>query len=200
MPQILCASLRGDAGSWESAERCDEPCGTALFLIDGLRTPVDRFPQFHQETPMSTTTSTAVTTTSAATVSALNTDTTHGTTKVDDGVVAKIAGIAAREVPGVHDLGGGAARAIGALRTRLNQADQSQGIAVEVGETQAAVDVTVVAEYPVPLHHVADGIRTAVTTAIETLVGLEVTQVNVEITDVHIPSDDDTDAAAPRVQ
>ena len=147
------------------------------------------------------TTSTAVSTTSAATGSGLNTDTTHGTTKVDDGVVAKIAGIAAREVPGVHDLGGGAARAIGALRTRLNQADQSQGITVEVGETQAAVDVTVVAEYPIPLHHVADGIRTAVTTAIETLVGLEVTQVNVEITDVHIPSDDDTDAdATPRVQ
>lgn len=148
-------------------------------------------------------TTTAVSTTPAVPGSGLNTDTTHGTTKVDDGVVAKIAGIAAREVPGVHDLGGGAARAIGALRTRLNQADQSQGITVEVGETQAAVDVTVVAEYPIPLHHVADGIRTAITTAIETLVGLEVTQVNVEITDVHIPSDDDADAdatAAPRVQ
>lgn len=131
----------------------------------------------------------------------LNADTTHGTTTVEDSVVAKIAGIAAREVPGVHDLGGGAARAIGALRSRINQTDQGQGIGVEVGEKQAAVDVTVVAEYPIPLHHVADGIRTAVTTAIETLVGLEVTEVNVTITDVHIPSDDDDNAAAePRVQ
>ncbi|MGN6446852.1 Asp23/Gls24 family envelope stress response protein [Amnibacterium sp.] len=130
----------------------------------------------------------------------LNADTTHGTTTVEDAVVAKIAGIAAREVPGVHDLGGGAARAIGALRSRINQTDQGQGISVEVGETQAAVDVTVVAEYPIPLHHVADGIRTAVTTAIETLVGLEVTEVNVTITDVHIPSDDDQAAAEPRVQ
>ncbi|WP_375389129.1 Asp23/Gls24 family envelope stress response protein [uncultured Amnibacterium sp.] len=132
----------------------------------------------------------------------LNADTSHGTTTVDDGVVAKIAGIAAREVPGVHDLGGGAARALGALRQRVGQQDQSQGISVEVGETQAAVDVKVVAEYPIPLHHVADGIRTAVTTAIETLVGLEVTEVNVEITDVHIPSeDDDNDDDQPsRVQ
>lgn len=131
----------------------------------------------------------------------LNEDTAHGTTTVDDSVVAKIAGIAAREVPGVHDLGGGAARAIGAIRNRLNSTDQGQGISVEVGETQAAVDVTVVAEYPVALHRVADGIRSAITEAIESLVGLEVTQVNVTITDVNIPSDDDDDAAAaPRVQ
>ena len=136
-----------------------------------------------------------------ATTDSLNADTTHGTTTVEDSVVAKIAGIAAREVPGVHDLGGGAARAIGALRTRINQADQGQGISVEVGEKQAAVDVIVVAEYPIPLHHVADGIRTAVTTAIETLVGLEVTEVNVTIADVNIPSDDDDSAdQAPRVQ
>jgi uncharacterized alkaline shock family protein YloU len=145
--------------------------------------------------PRSTKNVTAVTDT-------LNADTTHGTTTVEDSVVAKIAGIAAREVPGVHDLGGGAARAIGALRNRINQTDQGQGISVEVGETQAAVDVIVVAEYPIPLHHVADGIRTAITTAIETLVGLEVTEVNVTIADVNIPSDDagDDSADAPRVQ
>lgn len=131
----------------------------------------------------------------------LNADTSHGTTTVDDAVVSKIAGIAAREVAGVHDLGGGASRAIGALRSKVGQADQSQGISVEVGETQAAVDVKVVAEYPIPLHHVADGIRTAVTTAIETLVGLEVTEVNVEITDVFIPSEnDDDDDKSSRVQ
>jgi uncharacterized alkaline shock family protein YloU len=149
---------------------------------------------------MSNTTSATVpaarTTTVAAPTDGLNADTTHGTTTVDDSVVAKIAGIAAREVPGVHDLGGGAARAIGALRNRINQGDQAQGISVEVGETQAAVDVIVVAEYPIPLHHVADGIRTAVTTAIETLVGLEVTEVNVTISDVNIPSDDDSDGSA----
>lgn len=153
-------------------------------------------------TPSAGTPATRAKQAAAATTDSLNADTTHGTTTVDDSVVAKIAGIAAREVPGVHDLGGGAARAIGALRNRINQNDQAQGISVEVGETQAAVDVTVVAEYPIPLHHVADGIRTAVTTAIETLVGLEVTEVNVTITDVNIPSDDDSDgsADAPRVQ
>ena len=98
--------------------------------------------------------------------SALNADTSHGKTVVNDAVVAKVAGIAAREVPGVHDLGGGASRAIGAIRTRLNNADHSQGVSVEVGETQVAADVTVIADYPMPLQHIADVVRTAITTAL----------------------------------
>ena len=100
----------------------------------------------------------------------------------------------------MHDLGGGAARAIGAIRTRLNASDQGQGISVEVGETQVAVDVTVVAEYPVALHRLADDVRSAVIEAIESLVGLEVTEVNVTVSDVNIPADDDSADQAPRVQ
>ena len=118
---------------------------------------------------------------------------TLGKTVIDDSVVAKVAGIAAREVPGVFDLGGGAARAIGAIRNAVKNTDLSQGISVEVGETQVAVDVTIVAEYPVPLQGVADQVRAAVITAIETLVGMEVTEVNVTVNDVHIPSDDAAD-------
>ena len=53
--------------------------------------------------------------------STANTTTTNGTgrTVIDDGVIAKVAGIAAREVPGVHALGNGAARALGAIRGAL---------------------------------------------------------------------------------
>jgi uncharacterized alkaline shock family protein YloU len=116
-----------------------------------------------------------------------------GKTTINDAVVAKVAGIAASAVPGVYALGGGAARAIGALRGAINQQDRSQGISVEVGETQVAADITIVAEYPVPLQDVADDVRTAVIDAIENLVGMEVTEVNVTINDVHIPSDDQDD-------
>lgn len=118
-----------------------------------------------------------------------------GKTTIEDGVVAKIAGIAAREVSGVYALGGGAARAIGAIRNALNSTDLSQGVSVEVGETQVAVDVTIVAEYPVSLQKVADEVRAAVYRAMEELVGMEVTEVNVTVNDVHIPSDDDNDDA-----
>ncbi|MFP7761975.1 Asp23/Gls24 family envelope stress response protein [Marisediminicola sp. LYQ85] len=122
-----------------------------------------------------------------------------GTTVIDDGVVAKVAGIAAREVPGVFELGGGAARALGAIRSAVNSTDLAQGVAVEVGETQVAVDISLVAEYPVALQTVADNVRSSVRSAIESLVGMEVTEVNVTINDVHVPSDDDTAEADTRV-
>jgi uncharacterized alkaline shock family protein YloU len=117
-----------------------------------------------------------------------------GKTTIDDSVVAKLAGIAAREVPGVHALGGGAARAIGVIRDALNSTDMAQGVSVEVGETQVAVDVTIVADYPVPLQKVASDVRSAIYRAMEDLVGMEVTEVNVTVNDVHIPSDDGDDA------
>ncbi len=95
-------------------------------------------------------------------------ETTVGKTVIVDGVIAKVAGIAARDVDGVYGLGGGAARALGAIRDAINNTDLSQGIKVEVGETQVAVDVSIVAEYPMPLQTVASGVRTAVISAIET--------------------------------
>jgi uncharacterized alkaline shock family protein YloU len=131
----------------------------------------------------------ATVTPATATISA----TASGRTVINDGVVAKIAGIAAREVPGVYALGGGAARAFGAIRDAINTTDLGQGISVEVGEKQVAVDVTLVADYPVALQDVADRVRAAIVRAIETLVGMEVTEVNITVNDVHVPSDDDSD-------
>ncbi len=147
---------------------------------------------------MATPTSPRVTT---ASLTPEGTLTPAGKTTIDDAVVAKVAGIAAREVPGVFALGGGAARAVGAIRGVINQKDLSQGIRVEVGETQVAVDAVIVAEYPVPLQDVAGAVRAAVTTAIESLIGMEVTEVNVTVNDVHLPSDDnDDDQSEARVQ
>ncbi|MGM7667663.1 Asp23/Gls24 family envelope stress response protein [Microbacterium sp. A93] len=132
----------------------------------------------------------------AQTVVTNNVGAASGKTTIDDSVVAKIAGIAARDAAGVYALGGGAARMVGAIRDALNTTDLTQGISVEVGETQVAVDVTVVAEYPVSLQKVADDVRASIYRAMEDLVGMEVTEVNVTINDVHIPSEDED--AAPQ--
>jgi len=145
---------------------------------------------------------TASTTTTAPAVTVDTTST--GSTVIVDSVIAKVAGIATRDVTGVYALGGGAARALGVIRDAMNNTDLTQGISVEVGETQVAVDITLVAEYPIPLQTVANDVRTAVYDAIENLVGMQVTEVNVTITDVHIPSDDESavvvdDAAGARV-
>lgn len=115
----------------------------------------------------------------------------RGTTTIAEGVVAKVAAIATQGIPGVHALGGGAARALGSLREAVGQRDLTQGVNVEVGQTQVAVDVTLVVEYPHPLQKVAEDVRNAIYAAVEDLVGMEVTEVNVAITDIHIPSEDD---------
>ncbi|MCC8907252.1 Asp23/Gls24 family envelope stress response protein [Curtobacterium sp. GD1] len=114
--------------------------------------------------------------------------TTKGRTIIDDTVVAKVAGIAARDVPGVFALGGNAARAFGAIRDAIGSSALGQGVRVEVGETQVAVDLTIVVDYPTPMMDVATAVRTAVTTAVTELVGLEVTEVNIAINDVNIPA------------
>jgi uncharacterized alkaline shock family protein YloU len=123
---------------------------------------------------------------------------TAGRTTIADGVVAKVAGIAAREVVGVYALGGGGARAFGMLRDAFDATDLTQGVKVEVGETQAAADLIIVVEYPAPIQDVAANVRAAVSGAISTLVGLEVVEVNIEVNDVHLPGVD-TDEEESRV-
>jgi uncharacterized alkaline shock family protein YloU len=132
--------------------------------------------------------------------------TQEGRTSIADTVVAKIAGIAAREVSGVYALGGGTSRAVGALRERIpgSRTNHGQGVAVEVGERQAAIDLQLVAEYGVSIADLAASIRRNVITSIEQMTGLDVTEVNIDVQDVHLPTDDETNTddttAAARVQ
>ena len=152
---------------------------------------------------MSNPTSYSGSTAMSSTTSATPQQGEHGKTTIADGVVQKIAGLAAREVSGVNALGGGAARALGALRERIPGSSQSagQGVNVEVGEKQAAIDLDIVTEYGVSIVDVAQAVRRNVISAVEGMTGLEVTEVNVTVNDIHLPSDDDADRQEPaRVQ
>ena len=129
----------------------------------------------------------------------------QGKTTISDTVVSKIAGIATRDVSGVHAVGGGTSRAVGALRERIPGArvNHSQGVSVEVGEKQAAVDVDIVAEYGVSIADLATGIRRNVIESVERMTGLQVTEVNVTVHDIFLAddtSDDDATPAPARVQ
>ncbi|WP_410586331.1 Asp23/Gls24 family envelope stress response protein [Amycolatopsis sp. lyj-23] len=117
----------------------------------------------------------------------------QGSTSISDVVVQKIAGLATREIPGVHALGGGAARAFSAIRERIPGATASagQGVSVEVGEKQAAVDLQLVVEYGVSVADLARSVRRNVIGAVEQMTGLEVVEVNIHVGDLHLPSDDD---------
>ncbi len=129
----------------------------------------------------------------------------QGKTTIADTVVSKIAGIATRDVSGVHAVGGGTSRAVGALRERIPGArvNHSQGVSVEVGEKQAAVDVDIVAEYGVSIADLAKGIRRNVIESVERMTGLQVTEVNVTVHDIFLADenrDEDTEPTPSRVQ
>jgi uncharacterized alkaline shock family protein YloU len=116
-------------------------------------------------------------------------------------VVTKVAGIAAREVGGVHELGGGVARALGAVTQRLPVGDSNtQGVSVEVGEKEAAVDVTVIVDYGESIPRVAQEIRDNVIRRIEGITGLTVTEVNVAVNDLYFPGENQDDEQPSRVQ
>ncbi len=131
--------------------------------------------------------STPATTTSAS--SALLTQ--QGRTSIADSVVAKIAGVATRDVSGVYDLGSGAARVAGAIRERIpgSRTNHAQGVSVEVGERQAAVDLELVAEYGVSITDLAEAIRRNVINSVERMTGLDVTEVNIQVSDVHLETE-----------
>jgi len=128
--------------------------------------------------------------------------TSKGNTTIADNVVQKIAGVSAAEISGVHALGGGAARALGAIRERIPGSSQSvgQGVAVEVGERQTAIDLDLVADYGVSIVELSRAVRRNVISSVEAMTGLEVTEVNVSVNDIHLPSDDEDGAQEPRVQ
>ncbi len=115
--------------------------------------------------------------------------TERGSTTIQDGVVSKVAGIAAREVDGVR-MGGGTSQAVGSIMSALpgvSSGGESQGVSVEVGEVEAAVDLTITVEYGRVIHQIAQTVRSNVIRRVENLVGLRVTEVNITVNDIFFP-------------
>jgi uncharacterized alkaline shock family protein YloU len=116
-------------------------------------------------------------------------ETTQGKTTIAASVVQKIAGIAAREIPGVHSMGTGTSRAFGALRERIpgGGTASTPGVTVEVGEKQAAVDLEIIVEYGASIVELARAVRRNVINAVEQMTGLEVIEVNIAVNDINLP-------------
>jgi uncharacterized alkaline shock family protein YloU len=114
-----------------------------------------------------------------------------GKVTIAESVVQKIAGIACREIGGVHAMGSNAGRAFGAIREvipgSLGDPNVTRGVRVQVGETQAAVDLDIVVEYGVSIADLAHSIQRNVKQAVERMTGLKVVEVNINVDDVHLP-------------
>ncbi len=115
----------------------------------------------------------------------------RGRTALAVGVVEKVAGMAAREVSGIHALGSGLARTFGAMRDRVpgGKSSVGRGIKAEIGEKQTAIDIALVVEYGVVIPELARQVRENIIDAVERMTGLEVVEVNIAVNDVHLPDE-----------
>jgi uncharacterized alkaline shock family protein YloU len=126
---------------------------------------------------------------------------TQGKTTIADGVVAKIVGIAAREIDGVKEVVNvGAGASIAGLATRVTGGGtRAQGVSVEVGEREAAASINIVVVYGVSIPQVADAVRRNIIDRVEAMTGLTVIAVDIAVTDLYFP-EEETEQQHPRVQ
>src|SRR5215467_15017245 len=136
-----------------------------------------------------------------ATVTVLNDPkASKGKTTIANGVVAKIVGIAAREIDGVKDVvGTGAGGTLSGLATRVTRGDtRAQGVSVEVGEREAAASINIIAYYGVSIPQLADAIRRNIIDRVESMTGLVVIAVDISVVDLYFEGDE-KEEEEPRV-
>jgi uncharacterized alkaline shock family protein YloU len=129
--------------------------------------------------------------------------TEQGKTTIADQVVAKIAGTAAREVAGVNRLETqGATGALASLTQRVGGTTENpaQGVRVEVGEREAAIDIKMSVQYGVSIPQVAEAVRDNIINRVQSMTGLSVKEVNVEVSDIMLPEEEATEQPKPRVE
>src|SRR5215218_7082105 len=111
----------------------------------------------------------------------------RGATVISDAVVTSIAGLAAQEVEGVH-MGGGASRtASGMLGSLTGSESRTSGISVEVGRTEAAIDLKMGIEYNKNILQTVEEVRRRITDRVQSMTGLRIKELNATITDITFP-------------
>lgn len=117
----------------------------------------------------------------------LTLETDRGVTTIADDVVAKLAGHACREVEGVASMGKAFRRLLG--RVRPGEELLTQGVNVEVGKKEAAIDVVIVVQYGHAIPTLAQEVRENVIAQVESATGLIVKEVNIEVDDLQFDED-----------
>ena len=114
-----------------------------------------------------------------------------GSTEITDSVVSKIASMAAGEVEGIR-MGGSASRAAGGLLGSVTGSQgQTRGVSVDVGRVEAAIDLTMGIEYGRNILELVGRVRTRVTEQVENLTGLRITELNVTVSDIIFPEQEE---------
>ncbi len=110
----------------------------------------------------------------------------NGDVQIADEVVAIIAGLAATEVDGVAKMAGNISNE---LISKLGMKNLSKGVKVEVVPPEVGVELRLVLKYGYSIPEVSKTVQDKVRSAIETMTGLHVSEVNVKIAGVAINED-----------
>lgn len=113
----------------------------------------------------------------------------NGQVKISDDVVGTIANIAASEIEGVRDLSGGIA---GDLAEMFGKKSLTKGVKVTIEEEKVDIDLSIIVDFGIKIPDVAWQIQENVKNAVETMTGLEVKEVNIHVTGVNLPNEEQT--------
>jgi uncharacterized alkaline shock family protein YloU len=122
-------------------------------------------------------------------------ETKHGSGEVAgvihmaEDVVATIAGLAARQIPGIHSLGKSRIISFGDKPTK--------GVGVEVGSKEAALDLDIIVEYGFDIRKVAGELRHRIATEVDRMAGRKVVEINLNVVDIKLPEEEKEEAAPP---
>lgn len=108
----------------------------------------------------------------------LNEQVNYGTVKIADDVVAMIAALAASEVTGVHSLAGNE------LLAMVQKNNLTKGVKVSIADKVVEAEVSIVIEYGYNIPEISSQVQTKVKQAIETMTGMEVSDVNIKVAGV----------------
>lgn len=121
----------------------------------------------------------------------------EGNIRIADDVVAVIAGIAATDTEGIYAMSGGITEG---LANRLMGKNIRKGVKVEVGTTETAIDLRVIVAYGAKIDAVCRGLQKNVKDAVESMTGLAVIEVNVQVDGVEFPEKEEPIEEIPRLK
>lgn len=116
-------------------------------------------------------------------------DKPRGKITMSEDVVATIAGLAAREVKGIHSLGKWRLMAFGE--------NPARGVGAEIGNRQAAFDIDAVVEYGSDIRDVAERLKSKIAAEVSKMAGREVVEVNINIVGLHMPDEEARPISGP---
>lgn len=122
-----------------------------------------------------------------------NIETENDGIKISDDVVAVIAGVAVSEVPGVAGMAGSFAGGISEVFS--GKKNLAKGIKADITENVAKIHVNIIVEYGSRIPDVAFEIQNRVKKAVESMTGLKVEEVNVNVQGVNTDTASNSESA-----